>query len=99
MKYTTEEKMREEILSEEKTLVVFSAEWCGPCKVMAPLLEKAVSKNSRIMKINVDENRDLASQMGIKSIPTSIVFQNGSAIDRRVGSINSVDEICSMLVS
>jgi thioredoxin 1 len=98
MTYTTEEKMKEEILSEEKTLVVFSAEWCGPCKTMAPLLEKAKSQNSRILKINVDENRDLASQMGIKSIPTSIVFQNGSALDKKVGAM-SMDEIRSMLTS
>ena len=99
MKYTNEETMRGEILSPEKTMVVFSAEWCGPCKAMAPLLEQARKENPRIIKVDVDENRDLAAQMGIRSIPTMVVFQNGSVIEKKVGTVKSVAEIFSLMAS
>lgn len=98
MNYTTEEKMKAEIQSSEKTMVIFSADWCGPCKAMNPLLEEAKTQSSRIMKVNVDENRDLVSKMGIRSIPTTVIFQNGSAVDKKVGAMKSVKEICSLLV-
>jgi thioredoxin 1 len=62
------------------------------------LLEEAKTQSSRIMKVNVDENRDLASKMGIRSIPTTVIFQNGSAVDKKVGAMTSVKEICSLLV-
>ena len=71
-------------------LVDFWAEWCGPCKMQLPILEKISDEipNVKICKINVDENTDLAVKFGIRSIPTMMVFKNGEKVEQFIGLKN-----------
>lgn len=77
----------EEILnSKEVVLVDFWADWCGPCKMLVPILEEiGDEKKVKICKINTDDEFDLATKFDIKSIPTIVVFKNGKEIDRIIG--------------
>lgn len=80
-------------------LVDFWAEWCGPCKMLTPVLEdldRTHSDRVKICKVNVDEEPELAAQFGIMSIPTLIVFQNGERKEKLVG-LQSMDKILSIL--
>ena len=90
VKHFTQENFKEEVKNfNGKVLVDFWATWCGPCKMMAPIVEKlaeeTASESIKIGKIDVDENPNLASEYGIMSIPTFIVFENGEAIKTVVG--------------
>jgi thioredoxin 1 len=80
----------EEIGASEVPVVVdFWAEWCGPCKTIAPILEEIATEQSdklKVAKLNVDENPGLARQFDVMSIPTLIVFQDGVAKTRLVGA-------------
>jgi thioredoxin 1 len=98
MKNLNEQDFSEFINSDEKVIVDFWAPWCGPCKSMMPILESAEAKApSRIAKVNVDENPEIAAKFGIRSIPTMIVFQKSQVLDKKVGAIRSSDEISLML--
>ena len=73
----------------EAVLVDFWAEWCGPCKTIAPMLEEIAAEHPgklRVAKVNVDENQGLARQFGVQSIPTMIVFKDGAEVHRIVGA-------------
>ena len=74
-------------LIKEKVLVDFYANWCGPCKMIAPELEKAES-NVKVIKVDVDEFEDLAREYGIMSIPTLVLFENGKELKRTIGFID-----------
>jgi thioredoxin len=68
-----------------KQLLYFSAPWCGPCKQLAPLMEE-VAQQYPVKKVNVDEEQNLAIQYGIRSVPTTILVENGQEIERKVGA-------------
>ncbi|MFZ8932561.1 MAG: thioredoxin [Bacteriovoracaceae bacterium] len=74
--------------SDKPVLVDFWAEWCGPCRTLGPILDELATEmgeNAHIVKVNVDENADLAKKYGIRGIPTMIFFKNGEAAKTLVG--------------
>jgi thioredoxin 1 len=75
-------------------LVDFWAEWCGPCKMLGPILEeisKDLKDKIQIVKVNLDENQDLAMKYSIRSIPTLLLFKDGQLIDTKVGLLPKSD--------
>ena len=85
LKKLTNVNFKEEI--QNKTLIDFYGEFCGPCKMLSPLLERIAKDNSSITfgKVDIDESSDLASEYKIMSVPTLILFENGKEINRLVG--------------
>lgn len=86
------------INSSTPTLVDFSAEWCGPCKAMAPVLQEVAGKikdKGRIVKIDVDKNRALSSQLNIMGVPTFILYKEGKIVWRESGmqSANKLEKL------
>jgi thioredoxin 1 len=77
-----------ETLNEGRVLVDFFADWCGPCKVLKPTVEKFATEQSdvNVVLINVDEHSDIASEFGVRSIPTLLYMENGEVVGREVGT-------------
>lgn len=95
----TSNNFEEEVLKSKKPVLVdFYAIWCGPCKMLAPIVEQIATENDaiKVCRINIDENQDLAVQYGIMSIPTLVVIKNGEEVNRTVGVIGK-EEILEML--
>ena len=87
----TNANFKEEVLdSDKKVLVDFWAPWCGPCRMVSPIVDEIAEENSavKVAKINLDEQPQLASQYGVMSIPTLMVFENGDVVDKAVGARN-----------
>ncbi len=81
------EKEFNEIINSEYALVDFFATWCGPCKMMGPVLESVSSNrdNIKIIKVDVDKFESLARTYGVMSIPTLILFKKGQIVDKKIG--------------
>jgi thioredoxin 1 len=89
--HTSDDTFDVDVLQNEKAVLLdFWAEWCGPCKMIAPLLEEvAVSHADRVavVKLNVDENPNTAQKFGIRSIPTLILFKDGAVQAQKMGAM------------
>jgi thioredoxin 1 len=87
----TQDNFQNEVLSSDTPVLVdFWAEWCGPCKRVAPVLDELASEMDgkiRIAKLNVDENQQIAYQFQVQSIPTFILFKDGKMADRMMGAV------------
>ena len=85
----TDANFKEKVLDSDKiALVDFWAEWCGPCRMIGPVVEelyKEYDGKAVIGKVNVDENSDVSSKYGIRSIPTILFFKNGEIVDKQIG--------------
>lgn len=92
VKEFTDGNFESEVLtSSEPVLVDFWAAWCGPCRMIAPVIDEladAYEGKAKIGKLNVDENRQTASNFGVMSIPTLLIFKNGQPVERVVGYKN-----------
>ena len=87
--HVNESEFDREVLQDSGTVLVdFWATWCGPCRMLAPILEELSGQHPelKIVKVDVDENRDLALQYGIESIPTLLVFEQGKLVRQAVGA-------------
>ena len=69
-----------------KKLIYFSAKWCGPCKMLGPVMEELSSGGINIQKVDVDSNPEMAKQYGVRNIPTVVLTSNGAEVMRKVGA-------------
>ena len=89
----------EEVMNSEKPVLVdFWASWCGPCRMVIPVVEKIAEEHPEytVVKVNVDEEQELAAQFGVMSIPTLMVVKNGEVVNKSVGAKNK-QQILAML--
>ena len=94
----TEENFESEVLQSDKTVLIdFYADWCGPCKVLSPIVEEFASENPdiKVVKVNVDEAQNLAINYEVMSIPTLVVIKDGKEVNRTIGVVNK-SEIVSL---
>ena len=93
------ENFKQEVLENEgKVLVDFYADWCGPCKMMSPVIDKIAEEvdGVKVCKLNVDDAQDIAVEYNVMSIPTIMVFEKGEVKEKFVG-VTSKDELLSAL--
>ncbi len=86
----TKDNFKAEVLDYKGTVLIdFWADWCGPCRMLSPIVDDVAAENPHIKvgKINVDEQQELSSQFGIMSIPTLLVFKDGNKVGESVGLI------------
>ncbi|BCY29425.1 thioredoxin [Flavobacterium okayamense] len=87
-------KFNEIISQEQLTLVDFYADWCGPCKMMSPILQEVktvVKDDVKIIKINVDQHQDLAAEFMVRGVPTLMLFKDGKMLWRQSGVLGTND--------
>ena len=96
----SEENFEEEVMKADKTVILdFYADWCGPCKMMSPIIDKIAEElgdKVKVGKVNTDENLELAQKFNIMSIPTIMIFKNGN-IEKTFIGLTSKDEIIKVL--
>lgn len=95
----TKDNFQQEVLDSQKTVLVdFWATWCGPCRMLSPVVDEIAQENDavKVGKVNVDEQPELASQFGVMSIPTLMVFRDGKPVNSSVGAVPKA-KILSML--
>ena len=92
IKHVTDDSFGSDVLQSDKPVLVdYWAEWCGPCKMIAPILDEvstAYEGKLQIAKMNVDENRDIPAKFGIRGIPTLMIFKNGQLAATKVGAMS-----------
>ena len=88
--YVTDDTFASEVLqSEQIVLVDYWAEWCGPCKMIAPILDSIANEYAgrlKVAKLNIDDNQNTPNTYGVRGIPTMILFKNGAVADTKVGA-------------
>ena len=95
IRYLEKEEDFVELTQADKILVDFYAEWCGPCKMIGQVFE-SMEKEVEVLKVNTDEFPDLAQKFGVMSIPTVLLFKNGSEVDKFIG-LRSKEEILEFI--
>ena len=94
LKITAANFENEVLHSDKPVLLDFYADWCGPCKMLAPVLHEIAEENAdtlKVGKINVDEQMELAQQFKVMTIPTIMIFKNGEVVDKSVGAKSKAD--------
>lgn len=95
----TKENFQSEVLESDKTVLIdFWAEWCGPCRMLSPVVDEIANEQTdvKVCKVNVDNEPELATQFGVMSIPTLVVIKDGKVVNQSVG-VQPKDNILTML--
>lgn len=100
----TGEKLQEKIKNGEKVIVELYATWCGPCKILKPIFEKVANQNNsevQMYTMDVDSNKEVASSLGIRSVPTIMSFNSGKSVDTNIGLIqeSQINELVKKLLN
>ena len=95
LKVTNSNFESEVLKSDKPVLIDFYADWCGPCKMLSPIIEEVAKENEdiKVVKINVDSEQELAIEYGVMSIPTVVAIKDGKEIGRRVGVVDKLELI------